>query len=177
MSFGKVIGLVGRRKVGKTSLIKEKYCSNLKGREVHAYCRIKDDFSDVPNVTTYTNFAEFIRVVSRKKNIVIIIDEAFTCLPEKLTPKMNDQNNLHNLLADVLVNASKMNNFVFIIYHNFQQIPTQWLIPYLNYLIAFATNDQFNYQLNRFRSFPEICEYLEGEPIEENFVKQTIKIN
>lgn len=174
MSFGKVNCLVGDTGTGKTTLIKQ-FAKAAGDKEIHCYVRIDGDFK-IKNAKVYTNFAEFVSVTVRKKNSIIIIDEAFTALPNKLNVKMGKPHDLHNQIADLLVNARKMNNFIFIVYHSFSQIPTQWLIPYLHYLIIFRTNDLLQYQTQRFQSFPLIQQYLNGEIINKNFVKRTIKL-
>lgn len=175
MSNGKVNCLVGDTGTGKTTLLKEKYCSKVTDKNIFAYVRLDDDF-DIKNSQTYNNFMQFLTKIHRVKDSLIIIDEAWTALPEKLSIKINNPKHPHNMLADVLVNARKMNNFVFIIYHSFSQVPTQWLIPYLHYFIIYRTNDLLQYQYTRFKSFPEIAKYLKGKPIKENFVKKEIKL-
>lgn len=171
---GKVNCLIGDTGTGKTTLIKQ-YARKAGVKEIHCYARINSDFKE-QGAKVYTNFGEFLRVVSRKKDSFIIIDEAVTCLPKKLNIKMDKPNDLHNIVSDMLVNARKMNNFVFIVYHSFSQVLTEWLIPYLHYMIVFRTNDLLQYQARRFQSFPEIYQYLTGETISKNLVKRTIKL-
>jgi hypothetical protein len=175
MSKGKVNCLVGHTKTGKTTYIKENYCSKVNDKDIIAYVRIRDDF-DIKGANVYNNFEEFLRIASRKKDSLIIIDEAWTALPDKVNISMSKQNKLDNILANFLVNAPKMNNFVFIIYHSFSQIPSKWLISYLDFLIAFKTNDMYNVQIRRFTSYPEIAKYLSSKPITENYIKKTLKL-
>ena len=175
MSKGKVNCLVGHTKTGKTTFIKEKFCNKVDNKEILAYVRIRDDFN-IEGAKVYNNFEEFLRLVSKKKDSLIIIDEAWTALPQTINVSMGKPNKLDNILADFLVNAPKMNNFVFIIYHSFSQIPSKWLIPYLDFLIAFKTNDMYNVQIRRFTSYPEIARYLSGKPITENYIKKTLKL-
>jgi hypothetical protein len=172
---GKVNCLVGDTGTGKTTLIKEKYCSKVKDKDIIAYVRLDDDF-DIPKAIVYNNGIKFIQAAHRAKNSLIIIDEAWTLLPDKLNIKIDNPKHPHNMLADILVNARKMNNFVFIIYHAFSQVPTQWLIPYLHYFIIYRTNDLLQYQQQRFRSFPEISKYLSGQPIKQNYINKQLKL-
>lgn len=155
---GKVIGIVGEMGSGKTSYIKN-FAKKLKTKNIVCYLRISDDWKD-ESVKTFTNFVEFIKYANTQTNTLFIIDEAFTCLPKKLNIKMNKPNDINNLLADFLVNCRKLNNFIFIIYHSLSQIPTEWLIPYLNYLVRFKTNDLMQFQINRFKSFANIVDNL-----------------
>ena len=175
MSKGKVNVLAGHTKTGKTTFIKNTFCNNAGDKEIIAYVRLRDDFN-ITGAKVFNNFVEFLHYIKDKKNCLIIIDEGWTALPDKLNITMGKPNKLDNILADFLVNAPKMNNFVFIIYHAFAQIPNKWLIPYLDYLIAFKTNDMYNIQVRRFQSFPEIARYLSGKPITENYVKKTLKL-
>ena len=73
---------------------------------------------------------------------------------------MNKPNDMNNKLADFLVNCRKLNNFIFIIFHSLSQIPSEWLIPYLDYLIRYKTNDLLQYQISRFKSFANIVRNL-----------------
>lgn len=155
---GLVNCLVGEMGSGKTSYIK-KFASRVKTKNICCYLRVSDDWND-SKIKKFTNFVEFIKYANTQTNTLFIIDEAFTCLPSKLNIKMDKPNDIHNLLADFLVNCRKLNNFIFIIYHALAQIPTQWLIPYLNYLVRFKTNDLLQYQINRFKSFTNIVENL-----------------
>lgn len=155
---GKVICLAGKTGEGKTSYIK-KFSAKLKTKKTVCYLRISDDWDD-DNIITFTNFKEFILYANTQKDTLFIIDEAFTCLPKKLNIKLGKPNDLHNLLADFLVNARKLNNFIFIIFHSLSQIPSDWLISYLDYFVRFATQDLLNYQINRFKSFPNIVKSL-----------------
>lgn len=175
MGKGKVIDLVGHTRTGKTTFIKKNYCSKVRDKKIFAYVRLRDDFY-IEGAIVFNNFQNFLRVVSKEKDCLIIIDEAWTTLPDKLNISMTNPKKLDNILADFLVNAPKMNNFVFIIHHAFAQIPSKWLIPYLDYLIAFKTNDMLNTQVRRFQSFPEIARYLSGKTITENYVKKTLKL-
>lgn len=174
MSYGKVNCLVGITGSGKTTLIKQ-YAKKAIGKEIICYARIESDI-DIKGAKVYTDFLQFLDAVVRAKDCIIIIDEAFTCLPKKLNIKIGKPNDPHNKIADLLVNARKMNNFVFILFHAFSQVPTEWLIPYLDYFIAFLTNDLMQYQIQRFRSFPLIVEYLSGKLISKKFAKRTIKL-
>ena len=128
MGKGKVIDLVGHTRTGKTTFIKNNFCNKAPNKEIIAYVRLRDDFN-IAGATVFNNFQEFLRYVSNKKDCLIIIDEGLTALPDKLNISMSNPNKLDNILADFLVNAPKMNNFVFIIHHAFAQIPYKWLIP------------------------------------------------
>lgn len=171
---GKVICLVGEMGSGKTSYIK-KYAAKVKGKNICCYLRVSDDWND-KKVLKFTNFVEFVKYANTQTNTVFIIDEAFTCLPKKLNIKMNKPNDINNLLADLLVNCRKLNNFIFIIYHSLSQIPTEWLIPYLHYLVRFKTNDLLQYQINRFRSFASIVASLIQFPTLEKYKPLIIKL-
>jgi len=176
MANGKVVCLAGETGSGKGTFIKDK-CNEAGEKEVICYLRIRDDFK-VPGkkVKVFTNFIEFLRYAHTKKDCIIIIDEAFTCLPKKLNISMTNPNHPHNLLADILVNARKLNNFVFIVYHSLSQIPTEWLIPYLNWLLRFFTNDLIQYQLQRFKSFPKIHNSLLTVPQVEQYKNIPLKL-
>ncbi len=169
---GKVIAIAGAMGEGKTTFIKTRFASNCK--KIMAYLRITDDFDDI-KATVFTNFGEFIKVGNKKKDILLLIDEAFTCLPKNLNIKIGKPEDLHNLLADLLVNARKLNRFIVIIFHSLSQIPL-WLVPYLDYLIRFNTNDQLQYQAQRFQSFPIIAENLKYKPRLEKFKPEKLKL-
>jgi hypothetical protein len=155
---GKVICIAGELGAGKTTYIK-KMAKKVKSKQIICYLRISDDWED-DSVSTYTNFESFLRFANCQRNTLFIIDEAFTCLPKKLVVKMGKPNNIHNQLADFLVNCRKLNNFIFIIYHSISQIPTEWLLPYLHYFVRFNTTDLMQYQIARFKSFPNIADNL-----------------
>lgn len=152
---GKVIGVVGSTGEGKTSYIK-KFAAKLKTKNTVCYLRITDDWKATDGVRIFTNFMEFIDYANTQINTLFIIDEAFTCLPKKLLIKLGKPNDPHNKLADFLVNCRKLNNFLFIIFHAVSQIPSDWLVPYLDYLVRFATTDLLQYQITRFKAFPSI---------------------
>lgn len=172
MSNGKVICLVGETGSGKTTYVKE-WVSKSK-KELIAYCRIREDIGMKGKI--YTNFLDFIEEANTKKDSHIFIDEAFTCLPKRLNIKPDKPENIHNQIADFLVNSRKLNNFVWILYHSLSQVPTDWIIPYLNYFVRFQTNDQLNYQLTRFSSFPNITNSLINYPTIDKFDCDEIKI-
>ncbi|MGZ3883553.1 MAG: ATP-binding protein, partial [Bacteroidia bacterium] len=157
MSNGKIVAVVGCTGEGKTTFVKK--FSGGTNKKVYCYLRIESDFID-SNTKVFTNFMDFLKEAHTKSNCVFIIDEAVTCLPKKLSVRMDKPNSPHNMLSDFLVNARKSNNFVFIIMHALAQVPTDWLIPYLDYFVRFNTNDMMQYQLQRFREFPEIVNNL-----------------
>lgn len=172
MSNGKVIVIVGATGEGKTTYIKNKFKSD---RQTICYLRIESDFEG-NNVIRFTNFMYLLKHMRRKKNKKCFIDEAFTCLPKRLEIKMNNPDHPHNILADFLVNARKMNNFIVIILHSLKQIP-EWLPTYMDYLIRFNTNDQFKYQAQRFSAFTIIEESIKQQPlITEKIIMNGIKI-
>lgn len=160
---GKVICIVGGTGEGKTTYIKNKFNSE---RQTICYLRIESDF-DGKNTIKFTNFMELLNFARKKKNKKFYIDEAFTCLPKRLEIKMDKPDHPHNILADFLVNARKLNNFVVIILHSLKQIP-DWLPTYIDYLIRFNTNDQFQYQAARFSGFPIIEESIK----KDQFIKE-----
>jgi hypothetical protein len=172
--YGKVICLAGELGAGKTSYIK-KFAAKAKTKKTVCYLRISDDWND-GKVLTFTNFVEFIKYANTQTNTLFIIDEAFTCLPKKLNIKMNKPNDINNLLADFLVNCRKLNNFIFIIYHSLSQIPTEWLIPYLDYLVRFKTNDLMQYQVSRFKSFDTIVKSLLLDDTPQKYKYITLKL-
>ncbi len=174
MSNGKVIAVVGHTGAGKTTFVK-KFSSRFKSSDTYCYMRITSDWED-KRIKAFTNFEHFIRVANTKKNKFFFIDEAVTCLPKKLVVKMDNPRHIHNQLADFLVNARKMNNFVFIGLHSVAQIPTEWLIPYLDYLVRFKTNDLMQYQSRRFSSFPEIAKSLIEIPEVEEYKPIILKL-
>lgn len=171
---GKVIAVVGDLGAGKTSFIK-KYSKKTKADQTLVYLRISTDWEN-ENVITFTNFEAFIRTANRKKNKLFVVDEAFTCLPKRLNIKMDKPLNINNQLADFLVNSRKMNNFIFIILHSLAQIPTEWLIPYLDYIVRFKTNDLIEYQARRFKSFPNIEQSLLKNPVVKDFKPVILKL-
>jgi len=171
VSSGKVICVVGATGEGKTTLVK-KYVP--KRRQSICYLRMSDDFNE-ENIIKFTNFVMFIHTGNRKKNSTCIIDEAFTCLPKNLIIKPGKPQDIHNQIADFLVNARKMNNFVIIIFHALAQIPL-WLIPYLDFLIRFNTLDQTQYQERRFSAFPEITNSLRKSPTLQKHKPEILKL-
>ena len=174
MSNGKVSAIVGELGTGKTTYIK-KFSEKCKRKKVVCYLRLNSDWED-KNIIKFTNFEEFLIYANKQKDTLFIIDEAFTCLPKKLNIKMNKPNDLNNKLADLLVNCRKLNNFIFIIFHSLSQIPTEWLIPYLDYLVRYKTNDLLQYQISRFKSFPNIANNLIEVQIIEKYKPVILKL-
>lgn len=172
MSNGKVCCLVGETGVGKTTYVKEFVAESEK--KLIGYCRIREDIDLKGHI--HTNFVDFINECNSVTNHHIFIDEAFTCLPKRILIKPDKPENIHNQIADLLVNARKLNNWVWIIYHSLSQVPTEWIIPYLNYFVRFQTNDQINYQKTRFSSFPNIVKSLDEYPTIPKFHWDEIKI-
>lgn len=173
MSAGKVICLVGDLGTGKTSFVRDMVGNSKK--DISVYLRIIADMK-IRNAKCYTNFVEFIKKANSSTNKVFIIDEAYTCLPKNLRVKPDKPMSIDNQIADVLVNCRKLNNFVFIIFHSLSQVPSEWLIPYLDYFIRFRTNDQLQYQKLRFSSFPEIINSLDRLPVVPDYKPDIIKI-
>ena len=89
---------------------------------------------------------------------------------------MNKPDDAHNLLADFLVSSRKMNRFVFIILHSLSQVPSEWLLPYLDYFVRFNTNDQLQYQIKRFSSYPEIANNLIEKPTLTKYKPEILKL-
>lgn len=174
MSDGKVNCLVGDMGSGKTTFVTKNFCEKTK-REILCYLRVRSDFP-IKRAKVFTNFMDFIATANTKTNCIFFIDEAFTCLPKRLNIRPDKPDKIDNQLADFLVNARKLNNFVFIVYHSLNQVPTDWLISYLDYFVRFRTNDLMQYQFNRFSSFPNIIRSLQEKNITENFVYDVIKI-
>jgi hypothetical protein len=165
---GKVIILVGATGEGKTTYLKNKFKTD---RQTICYLRIEDDIQG-NNLIKFTNFMKFLAFSKRKKNKKFLIDEAFSCLPKTLNIKMDNPEHPHNILIDFFLNARKMNNFIFIALHSCKQIP-EWLPTYCDYVIRFNTNDQFQYQAQRFISFPTFEQSLRTEPV----IKEKILLN
>lgn len=174
MSNGKVIAIVGAMGEGKTTYVKG-YTSKSR-RNSLCYLRIGSDFENDKKVNAHTNFMQFIKEGNKSKDRICIIDEAFTCLPKKLNIKMDNPNHPHNQLADFLVNSRKMNNWVFIIFHSLSQIPSEWLIPYLDRLVRFNTTDLMQYQFQRFKSFPNIANDILEYPTIEKYKPRKLKL-
>lgn len=176
MSNGKIIVIVGGTNQGKTTFIKKRFASQCKKKNILCYARMRTDFSEDKNINVHTNFMNFLNEANRENDTLCIIDEAFTCLPKRLNISMDNQNHPHNKLSDFLVNSRKANRFVIIIYHAFAQIPSEWLIPYLDYIVRFNTNDQMQYQVTRFKSFPNIADNLVSMPVVENYKPEILKL-
>jgi len=162
---GKVVILVGGTGEGKTTYSKNKFKTD---RQTICYLRIETDIEG-KDLIKFTNFMSFLNFSKTKKNKKFFIDEAFSCLPKTLNIKMDNPEHPHNILIDFLLNARKLNNFIFIALHSCKQIP-DWLPTYCDYVIRFNTNDQFQYQAQRFISFPKFEESLRTEP----FIKEKI---
>lgn len=173
MSNGQVICVTGATGEGKTTFIKNKFTTKTK-RKTLLYLRVVSDFES-SKVKKFTNFAELIREARNEQNIIVIVDEAFTCLPDKLNIKMDKPDYIHNQFSDVLVNARKMNVLFIIILHSCSQIP-KWLVPYLDWLIRFNTNDQLEYQIQRFKSFPIIANSLLKRPTLPKYKPEILKL-
>lgn len=169
---GKVVLLLGATGEGKSTYADHKFKTE---RQTICYLRIETDMEG-KNLIKFTNFMEFLKFSRRKKNKKFIIDEAFSCLPKTLNIKMDNPEHPHNILADFLLNARKLNNFILIPLHACKQIP-EWLLPYCDYVIRFNTNDQFQYQAQRFISFPTFEQSLRDEPhIKEKIIVAGRKI-
>lgn len=160
--------MLGATGEGKTTYYKNKFKSD---RQTICYLRIPSDFEG-ENAIVFTNFMKMLHHIRTKKNKKVFVDEAWTCFPKKLEIKMDNQNHPHNILADYLVNARKMNNFFTCALHSFKQMP-EWMPTYLDYVIRFNTLDQFQYQAKRFSAFPIIEHSLTNEPI----IKEKIILN
>lgn len=173
MSNGAVICVAGSTGEGKSTFVKQKFTSKHK-RETLLYLTVRSDFEGA-KVKKFTNFGELIKVARNKQNIVVIVDEAFTCLPEKLNIKMDKPDYIHNQFAEVLVNARKLNVLFIFLVHSLDQIP-KWLVRYLNWLIRFNTLDQFEYQEQRFKSFPIIVNSLKNKRSLPKFKPDILKL-
>lgn len=176
MSNGKIILVVGDMGAGKTSFIKDRFSSKCKQKKSLCYVRIKTDWDDDNKIMKFTNFMNFLETANKKKDTLCLIDEAYTCLPKKLNISMDNPNHPHNKLADFLVNSRKMNNFVVIILHSLSQIPSEWLLMYVDYIVRFKTNDLLQYQIQRFKSFPNIANNLIQIPVVQDYKPIILKL-
>lgn len=179
---GKVIVLAGDMGCGKTSLIALDYFAKTnrkKYRFVRRSATLQNNptpiqkriFSELQKSKEYKDFIPFINKMITETNSIITIDEAFSVVPKQINVKNEEDEKLMTLL----VNTREANNFLFFIYHTLRDIPI-WLIGYADYFIRYRTNDLFQFQRNRFMSFPEIVKSIDENNITENFVYDEIKI-
>jgi hypothetical protein len=172
---GKIVAIAGGTGEGKTTLIK-KYSTQCSNKKIFCYATVTSDFKDFPNIIIFTDFMKFLEAASKEPNVLCIIDEAYTCLPKKLNIVLGKPKHPHNRLAKFLVDSRKLNRFVLILFHALSQIPTEWLIPYLDYLIRFITNDLIQHQIQRFKSFPNIVENLVKFQVLEKYKPVALKM-
>jgi len=175
MSKGKVAAVAGVTGAGKTSFIKKEFAALTK-KKILVYATVRSDFKDFPNAIIFTNFVEFIDAALKEKDCLCIIDEAFSCLPEKLNIRPDKPNSIDNKIARFLLDSRKFNRFVLILFHALAQVPTKWLLHYLDWFIRFTTQDLLQYQEQRFKSFPNIVENLKRFPVLPNFIPHKLKM-
>src|SRR5437879_2732239 len=96
---------------GKTSFIKKRFASQLKNKKIIAYATMSSDFLDSKDITVYTNIMELIDAANKETDILVLIDEAFTCLPKQLKVSLDNPKHPHNRLAKFLVDSRKANRF------------------------------------------------------------------
>ncbi len=165
-----IIPLVGMLGTGKTHLGREKFIYPYIGkREIFIYTTKAEDFQKPKckvNLKVYNDLRRFIVDTHKKRNSVGFIDEAATCIPDD----QPDINNLKKLLDDekqvddyeqmfmtYLANSREWNNLIVPVYHDFTELPL-WLMKKSNYVLRFQTNDQYNIQATRFKTFPNLVE-------------------
>jgi hypothetical protein len=176
VSAGKIAAIVGVTGAGKTSFIKDNFASQCTNKKILIYATVRSDFDDFPNAIVFTNFSDFLDAALKEKDALCIIDEAFSCLPDKLNIKPDKPKNIHNKIARFLTDSRKLNRFVIIIFHALAQVPTQWLLHYLDYFIRFTTQDLLQYQIQRFKSFPNIVQNLIKFPVLPKFTPHKLKM-
>jgi hypothetical protein len=162
-----VIIVVGDFGTGKTTLIKN-YLLKAKGRKVKIFALVRNDYKE----NVYTDFKKYVYDVVNVKDTFCVIDEAKAVLPKKIpdTPKPHIERFLK-----FLINARKLNNFVFIVFHALHEIPI-YLIGYADRFMRGRTNDLLQYQKNRFMSFPPVVKSIDDFPTLENFEFDDIKL-
>lgn len=170
MAISIVVGDFG---AGKSSMLKTRFLNRSK-KEKLVYALMKKDMPDYPYES---DFRTYVKKSVRMANSLFVIDEASTCMPTEQPDvhKKGEAGIFNRNLLEWFLNARKCNNMVFIVYHAIEEIP-KWLVKYCDYFIRFRTNDMLQYQINRFRSFPNIVKSLKEIPTMENFEYDEIKI-
>ena len=154
-----VITIVGDFGTGKTTLMKSMLEKTKQEKLVFAL--VRNDYQ----YPIYQDFKKYISMAVTKKDTAFVIDEARAVLPKKdPDPKKKHEGELLRFF----INARKLNNFIFIVYHALNEVPI-WLLNYSDKFIRFRTNDQIQYQVNRFRSFPTVTNSLLENPSMNNF--------
>ncbi len=174
MANGFVAIVMGFFGSGKTTMIKRDFLSKVQDKNrILCYALVKKDLGDY---TYIMNKYKFIDIAYKRVNTLFIIDEAKTFFP-KDDPDPDDlHHDSHNLkMIKWFINARKFNNVILIVYHGLRELPL-WLLMYSFWFFRFNTNDQINYQLTRFGSYPTIVESLTKYPKIDLYDYDEIKI-
>lgn len=125
-----LIVVIGNTGTGKTTFLKDMVLKNKQLGIKSVAFDVNDEYKDVADVTFFDK-DELLNFVEKRKNIQIIIDEATAFFSYR-----SFDNNFNRLLQ-----LKRHKNHLFILcYHSLRFVP-QYVRMYMNYLIAFNTND------------------------------------
>lgn len=158
---------VGDFGTGKTTLLKQKFL--ISKMQKRAYALVKKDL----NIPCENNFKTFLDDVVNLTNTICVVDEASTAIPREQPDATKRE--FDRKLLTWFVNARKYNNVIVLVFHALEEVP-KWLIKYCDYFLRFKTNDLLQYQMQRFRSFPNLYQSLIDIPTMPNFVYDEIKL-
>lgn len=164
-----VFVLAGEFGSGKTTLLKH-YLKKIDPKKKRMlFALVKNDLgSDI-----IKSSKEFFAEAVNSKDTCMIIDEARIALPKSIPDNPGE----HDLrILTTFINARKLNNIIFIVYHSLGEIPL-WLLKYTDILLRFRTKDQLQYQRARFASFANIVESIDNFPSIEKFEHDQIILN
>lgn len=168
-----VLIVCGRFGSGKSTYLKTNFLNRTKKKK-RAFALEKQDFV---GIKCETDFIKMIMESTGVTDTLYVIDESAVAIPREQPDPANPKKIFDKKLISWFLNARKYNNFIVLVFHSLSDIPT-WLLKYVKWFIRFATNDQLNYQRNRFISFPALIKSIDEEGIiKENFVYDEIKIN
>lgn len=168
---GLVVIVVGEMGMGKTTYIKENFLNRTKKKKI-VYALVQKDFGKVDEF--HNNIKSFVSSVVLKHDTINVVDEAKTAFGHK-EPDVNRKDQHDRNLVVWLENSRKFNNAIIISFKMLRDIPL-WLLGYCNYFVRFNTMDQIQFQVQRFKSFPNITDSLENNPVLEKYVCDEIKI-
>lgn len=167
-----IVIIVGDYGTGKTTELKQRFLSKTKKKK-RVYAPVADDFLDLKLKVETEDFEKYMADAVKLNDTFFAIDESVTVIPLK-QPDANSGQHEQNILL-WLVNARKFNNCIFFLYHDFTETPL-WIFKKADYLLRYRTNDQYNVQINRFRTFPNVVRSFTQNNIIENFVYDEIKV-
>lgn len=152
MSFAILnVGVTG---AGKTT--ENKHIIDLTKKQPLVFANLQKDWS----CPIICDFYDFMLMVDRRKDSLIVIDEAPNAFPHM---RPNPKNEHDNRVLKMFGNSRKLNNMILINYHAFYDV-APWLIDKVAVIKRFHTQDDLAVQARRFDRYPQLVECFQKFP-------------